>query len=128
MLLLTGKALVSVRWVDLWKAGLGEVRCRLVARHFKGDGNGRDDLFAATPPLEAVRMQLSRATTGVGRKGRRRKMELIDAKKAHLNPRCTRDEYIELPPEAGAKEGMCGKLEYWLYGFRDAASAWEAFY
>ena len=55
-------------------------------------------------------------------------MELMDAKKAHLNPRCTRDVYIELPPEAGAKEGMCGKLEYWLYGFRDAASAWEAFY
>ena len=23
---------------------------------------------------------------------------------------------------------MCGKLEFWLYGFRRAASAWESFY
>ena len=55
-------------------------------------------------------------------------MELIDAKKAHLNPRCDRDVYIELPAEAGAREGMCGKLDFCLYGFRDVASAWEAFY
>ena len=62
---LTGKGPVSVRWVDQNKGGEGamEVRCRLVARDFKGNDKGRDDLFAATPPLEAKRMLLSRAAT-----------------------------------------------------------------
>ena len=83
----TGKGPTSVRWVDVWKEALREVRCRLVARDFKGGDNDRDDLFAATPPWEAVRMLMSRVTTGWGRKKRRRKVELIDAKKAHLNPR-----------------------------------------
>ena len=85
---LTGKGPTSVRWVDVNKAGEGgmEVRCRLVARDFKGNDKGRDDLFAATPPLEAKRMLLSRAATiTVGSCSR--KLLFIDAKKAHLNPR-----------------------------------------
>ena len=34
-----------------------------MARDFKGNDKGRDDLFAATPPLEAERMLLSSAAT-----------------------------------------------------------------
>ena len=56
-----------------------------------------------------------------------KKVMMIDAKKAHLNPRCKEDVYIELPPEVGAESGQCGKLNFWLYGFRKAASAWEDF-
>ena len=52
----------------------------------------------------------------------------VDAKKAHLNPKCEEPVYIELPEECGAAPGICGKLNYWLYGFRKAASAWEALY
>ncbi len=126
---LTGKGPTSVRWVDVNKAGEGgmEVRCRLVARDFKGRDTGRDDLFAATPPLEAKRMLLSRAATiTVGSCSR--KLLFIDAKKAHLNPRCREDVFIELPEECGAGPGICGKLDYWLYGFRKAAVAWEDLY
>ncbi len=91
----TGKAPVSVRWVDIWKAV--EVRSRLVARDFKGGDKDRDDLFAATPPLESKRLLVSRAATRV--KGKLvRKLLFIDAKKAHLNPRCEEDVYLELPP------------------------------
>ncbi len=57
--------------------------------------------------------------------GRRRKLLFVDAKKAHLKPRCLADVYIELPEEARCPKGMCGKLNFWLYGFRKAASAWE---
>ena len=117
---------VSVRWVDVLKAE-GITRSRLVARDFKGDDRGRDDLFAATPPLEAIRMLISRAATNTPSRVRR-KLMFIDAKRAHLNPRCSEDVYIELPPEAGEPPGVCGKLEYWLYGFRKAASEWERFY
>eukprot|EP00973_Karenia_brevis_P034561 4768027-Karenia_brevis.AAC.1 len=62
---MTGKAAISVRWVDTnqaWPDGM-EVRCRVVARDFKGGDKGRDDLFAETPPLEAKRLLLSRALT-----------------------------------------------------------------
>ena len=122
----TGKGPVSVRWVDMSK-GSGEVRSRLVARDFRGGEKGRDDLFAATPPLEAKRLLLRRAATR-RRDGRRRKLLFVDAKKAHLNPRCEEDVYIELPVEAGVQGGLCGKLNFWLYGFRKAASAWEDLY
>ena len=117
---------VSVRWVDVLK-GDGTTRSRLVARDFKGADRHRDDLFAATPPLEAVRAVLSMAATESS-DGSVKKLMLIDAKKAHLNPRCKEDVYIELPAEVGAEAGQCGKLNFWLYGFRKAASAWEDFY
>ena len=126
----TGKAPVSVRWVDVNKGSAEnlEIRCRLVARDFKGKHEkDREDLFAATPPLEAKRALISRAATR-RRKGAIRKLLFIDARKAHLNPRCTEDVYIDLPEEAGAAKGTCGKMNFWLYGFRPAASAWEKHY
>ena len=54
-------------------------------------------------------------------------MLFIDAKKAHLNPKCEGDVYIELPAEAKGGINQCGKLNFWLYGFRPAAQAWEKF-
>jgi hypothetical protein len=112
-----------VKWVDTEKLG-GVVRSRLVARDFKVKGEKeREDLFAATPPLELLKAQLSRAAAKRGRK-----VLVIDVKKAHLYPKCDAGVYIELPPEAGAEAGMCGKLVHWLYGFRPAAQAWESHY
>ena len=106
------------------------VRCRLVARDLKGGDKGRDDLFAETPPLEGKRLLLSRAATRRpdSRGGGYRKLMFIDARKAHLNPVCEDDVFIKLPEECDCPEGMCGKLNYWLYGFRPAAAAWEKHY
>ena len=98
------------------------IRSRLVARDFKGADKDRDDLFAETPPLEAKRLLFSRAATMLS-DGRFRKLLFIDAKKAHLNPECEGDVYIQLPKECNSSPDMCGKLNYWLYGFRQAASA-----
>ena len=125
----TDKGPVSVRWVDTNKGGVTDmiVRSRLVARDFKGDDKGRDDLFAETPPLEAKRMSWSRTVTR-RKDGAQRRLVFIDARKAHLNPRCEEDVYIELPEECGCPKGMCGKLNFWLYGFRPAAAAWEKLY
>ena len=129
----TGARPVSVRWVDTdknWRAE-GEwdplVRCRLVARDFKGNDKYRDDLFAETPPLECKRIILSRAATR-RTDGRYRKVMFVDARKANLNPTCEEDVYIELPEECGLGKEWCGKLNYWLYGFRPAAAAWEKHY
>ena len=82
-------------------------------------------MFAATPPLEGKRLLVSRAVT---RRKDRKKLRFTDVKKAHLNPECFEDVFIELPEEAGRPEGVCGKLRFWLYGFRKAASAWEDMY
>ena len=93
--------------------------------------NDREDLFAATPPAEAERMALSKAATrSRGKYGRMRKRKLmfIDAKKAHLNPKCLQKVFIDLPEEAEQGEGVCGELVFWLYGCRPAAQAWENFY
>ena len=130
MLEKTGKAPVTVRWVDVLKAT--RIRSRLVARDFKGGDKDRDDLFAATPPLEGIRLLLSKAATRPRAKTKAknggRKLMFIDAKKAHLNPKCEEDVYMELPTEAKRGVNQCGKLNFWLYGFRPAAQAWEKFY
>ena len=129
----TGTGPVSVRGVDTDKNWIPEgewdplVRCRLVARDCKGGDKYRDDLFAETPPLECQRMILSRAATR-RTDGRYRKVMFVDARKAHLNPKCEDDVYIELPEECGLGKEWCGKLNYWLYGFRPAAAAWEKHY
>ena len=107
---------MTVRWVDTNKGSeeVPEVRSRLVARDFKGKKGERDDeLYAATPPVEAMRMMCSKMVAP--RKSRkRRKMLLMDVRKAHLNPKCEEDVYIELPAECGAPPGTCGKLNIWL--------------
>jgi hypothetical protein len=100
---------VTVKWVDTEKLGV-VVRSRLVARDFKTMGEReREDLFAATPPLELLNAQLSRAASKRGRK-----VLVIDVKQAHRNPNCEAEVFIELPSEAGAIPGMCGKLVRWL--------------
>eukprot|EP00969_Alexandrium_andersonii_P014742 644340-Alexandrium_andersonii.AAC.1 len=52
----TGKAPIQVRWVDINKGDeeRPEYRSRLVAKEIKRDQRG--DLFAATPPLEALKL------------------------------------------------------------------------
>ena len=84
-------------------------------------------MFAATPPLEAKRALFSRAATR-RKEGGRRQFLFTDARKAQLNPECLEDVYIQLPDEVGARPGLCGKLNVWLYGFRPAANAWERHY
>ena len=62
----TGREPVTIRWVDTDKGEGDEVKIwsRLVARDFKIKGEkDREDLFAATPPLELLRMLISKSAT-----------------------------------------------------------------
>ena len=79
----TGAAPIGTRWVDVNKGddGKPEYRSRLVAKEIKT--NKREDLFAATPPLEALKILLSLAVTeGIGyqsgRKSQGCKLDFID--------------------------------------------------
>ena len=127
----TGHGPVSTKWVDTNKGTKDEplVRCRLVARDFRKKGEkDREDLFAATPPLETIRILLSKAATRRPNSNKKKKLMFIDAKKAHINPECKDKVYIKLPEECGVEMGKCERLKHWLYGFRPAAQAWENFY
>ena len=109
-----------------------DFRSRLVGRELRHK-EVRDDTFAATPPLEALRFILSlcmtrrrfRRSLG-GRKGLR-KIRFLDASRAHFHATALRDIFVDLPEE-DHEEGMCGKLLKTMYGTRDAAACWEAFY
>ena len=106
----TGRDPVTVKWVDTDKGEGDEVRVRsrLVARDFRVKGErDREDLFAATPPLELLRMLISKTAT-VTKGGGWRKLFFVDVKKAHLNPKCEQDVYFWLPDEANPQAGKCG--------------------
>ena len=96
---------------------------RLVAQEIKRDK--REDLFAATPPLEAKKMLFSMAVTeGYGYLGEDKeggmKIDFIDVRRAFFHAPALRRVYVALPEEE-AEEGMCGLLGKSLYGTRDAA-------
>ena len=113
---MTGKAPITTKWVDTDKThGTGEpmIRSRWVARDFKDSKEkDREDLFSATPPIEMMRLVLSRQATRRTDGGERKTMYL-DVKKAHLEPLCEQDVYVELPAEAEVASDECGKLVHW---------------
>ena len=100
----TGKAPIGTRWIDVNKGDdqYPDYRSRLVAQEIKRDR--RDDLFAATPPLEAKKILFALAVTGgVGfRRGYRSggyRLDFIDIRRAYFHARARRKVYVLLPPE-----------------------------
>ena len=123
----TGKAPIKLRWVDTNKGTESEpnYRSRIVAMEFKRDA--RLDLFAATPPLEAMKMVMSNAAS-TDDPSENKVLMTVDIKRAYFYAKSIRDTYIELPKEdfRPGDENKCGILKLSLYGTRDAAMNWEA--
>ena len=123
----TGKVPIKLRWVDTNKGTESEpnYRSRIVAMEFKRDS--RLDLFAPTPPLEAMKLVISNAASQDG-PWHNRVLMAIDIKRAYFYAKSIRDTYVELPKEdyQNGDEHMCGLLKLSLYGTRDAAMNWEA--
>jgi hypothetical protein len=129
----TGSGPIDTRWVDVNKGDdeHPDYRSRWVGREFKGTDNDRDDLFAATPPLEAKKALIALAASQCDIQGPIKKLGFIDIKKAYFHAKVKRPLYVKLPAEAlepGEEKTICGKLNYSLYGTRDAASNWEQTY
>ena len=85
------------------------------------------------PPLEAIKTLVSLAASQRNVKYKNiKKLMLIDVSKAYFHAPVKRDVYIVLPDEAlepHERGGhICGKLQYSLYGTRDAAQNWEQAY
>ena len=117
----TGEPPLRGKWVNVNKQDEANplIRSRYVACEVN---TYRDEsLFAATPPLEALRLLLSQTAIGPRNGKNKRKILLIDVKKAHLHATAVREIYVQLPFELRSKYlGMCWKLRRCLYGTRDA--------
>ena len=92
----------------------------------------REDLFAATPPLEAKKLLFSKAVTeGIGYEPGKpeegMKIDFIDISRAFFQADAIRKVYVQLPQE-DYQEGMCGKFGKSMYGTRDAAQNWSDTY
>ena len=124
--------LIGTRFVDVNKGDSDnpDVRSRLVAQDTRSassiQGNSSVETFAATPPLEGLRLLFALHMTH-SQSLESHVLSFLDIKKAHLLPLIDRDVYLRLPPEAGLQEGMCAKLKYSLYGLRDAGRLFDDF-
>ena len=123
----TGKAPIKVMWVDHNKGTQEkpEIRSRLVAKEIKT--SYRPELFAATPPLEALKLLLSFAASS---QGENRCVMHNDVSRAYFHAPAVRDVFVEIIDEDREEgdEAKCGWLNVSMYGTRDAASNWESKY
>ena len=120
----TGRKPVGVRWRDINKGDRYNVnvRSRLVAKEF--NNKKCDDLFAGTPPVEAMRAIISMAASGATPKT----LMTVDVSRAYMYAKCRNEMYVELCPEAHEEDGdekCCWRLEKAMYGTRSAAQDWQ---
>ena len=118
-----GMKVIGTRWVCCNKGDSinPDVRCRLVCQEMKRYET--DELFAATPPIETMRLLVSMAAESEDLV-----MSLVDISRAYFNANIGREVYVEMPPEAGVPKGTVGRLIKCMYGTRDAAQGWESTY
>ena len=122
-----GGRTIQTRWIDVNKGDVERpnYRSRLVGKEFKTSPD--DSLYASTPPLEALRLIVSRAATRYGRSGKMQQLMINDIARAYFHAMATRDVDVELPVEdEHASPDMVGKLRRCLYGTRDAATNWQS--
>ena len=123
---LTGAPPIRSRWVDINKGDDNKpnYRSRWVAQQIRQD-NGQWELFAGTPPLEAIRYLTSICASIKGNR-----IMTNDISRAYFFADVKGDVFVELPKEAefGDDPSKCAKLKKALYGTRAAASSWADCY
>lgn len=119
-----GWKVIGARWIDVNKGGEDNwnYRSRLVAKEYNdGEAGG---LFAATPPLEGLKMIISSAAqVGEGGRedeGKEKVIMISDVARAFFEAPMKRDVCVELPQEAKTEEDEKEDKVGWLYGTRDA--------
>ena len=92
---------IGTTWVDVNNRDEihPDYRSKLVAQELKRDK--REDMFAATPPLEAKKLLFSMAMTeGLGwGSGWFSKLDFIDVRKTYLHAKARRYVYVKLSME-----------------------------
>ena len=124
-----GWKVIPTRWIDINKGDhmAPNYRSRLVAKEYNDCAQA--GLFAATPPLEALRMLISDAATiREEEEEEPRVIMLNDVARAFFEAPMTRMVCVELPEEAfaeGDERDTVGLLQLSLYGTRDAAANFQ---
>ena len=120
---------IRVRWIDVNKGDKEHpvYRSRLVAMEFRTENKELEDLFAGTPPLEALKLLVSEAATVEKGTADRKCMLLADVSRAFFEADARREICVEVPEEDWIEgEGdVVGYLLKSLYGTRDAAANWQ---
>ncbi len=122
------KNIIDVRWIDINKGDNDNpnYRSRLVGKEFRQ--SVQPELFAATPPIESMKILLHIAASTHGNKLTNSIM-VNDIRRAYFYAPALREVYIELPEEDERKaKGYIGVLRKSLYGTRDAARNWQVTY
>ena len=105
----TGKEQIKTGWVETNKgtAHAPDVRCRWVAKDFRKEP--RPDLYAPTPPLEALKLILSHTASTAESD---QVIAIIDVRRAYFYAPTHRNVYVELPVAdwQPGDEQMCGLL------------------
>ena len=124
---LAGEKVIKTRWVDINKGDSKSpvMRSRLVAMDFKDCD--RPELYAGTPPTEAMRMLCSIAASKSG--DEKKCIMLNDVSRAYFYAKVRRPVWVELPEEDKTQEdrekGHVGRLHLSMYGTREAAQNWQ---
>ena len=120
---------ITTKWLDVNKGDevTPNYRARLVGREIAWEK--RDDLYAATPPLESLKALVSVCSSSQQGASPHRIMA-VDVKRAYFYAPATRDLFVKIPKEdkEDGDEGMVAKLRLSLYGTRDAALNWANTY
>ena len=123
-----GHKVIGTRWLDVDKSDDGvqsDVRSRYVAKEFAT--KAKDDIFAATPLLEAVKAIISLLCSSLDGRCPTDRVMVMDVKRAFLHAPVGRETYVELPEEAkeNPAEDLVGRLVKAIYGTRDAPLRWQ---
>ena len=120
---------ITTKWIDHNKGdeAVPNYRARFVGREVAYDK--RDDLYAATPPLESLKAVLSLCASRQSGRNPSRIMAL-DVVRAYFYAPATRAVYIQIPAEdrLTGDEGHVAQLNLSFYGTRDAAKNWTQTY
>ena len=94
------KVVIGGRWVTCNKGDTANPKMR--ARYVATETNHQDDTayFAATPPLEAIRLLLSKFAQRAP-SNRRLKLNFLDITKAYVHAVPVRSLYVKVPKELG---------------------------
>ena len=125
-----GKRPIGDRWGDVNKQTEEDhkYRSRLVAKEIKR--GPKPELYAATPPLECLRMVVSGALNkSACRSDGSRIMNIMvcDVSRAYFYALAVRPVYVQIVEEdiEPGDESKCGRLSVSMYGTRDAALNWN---
>ena len=118
----TGRKPISCRWLDINEGDNErvEVRRQLVAREIKQKGT--DSNFAGTPLFALVRFVISGAAA-LSKKDKRRKLMVLDAKRAFLYADALTETYVK-PPHLRDTE-RCWLLKKCPNDTLPAAAGWH---